>query len=496
MKIIHTGDWHFEEAKHRRPGADGVDQGWHDVATAVAHVVDHAIECAATEPTVLMFGGDLARSRKPSPHTYRFVAQQFRRLHAAGVPVVAIPGNHDIDTAGSANALEPLGQLPGVHLFNEPGVAYLYPPSGVGAFGLAVERDVTKLREGDVQAAIVCMPWVQRSVAAASLPPGTPLDEVLRAVGEATFAIIRDLVWSVQKPSAGTDVPVMVAWHGTVAGGQTATGQDAHLFKEAVLSPIDLDGLRVAGVMLNHLHKRQSIGHHREGAVPILYSSSVERLTHGDATDTKGAVEWTLPERTASAQEIADGTDPRASYRWIDTPARRFVTVEHWHPDGATFPADVEDAIVRVRIDATEQPLNVTANDITRTLLTLAGAHAVTEVSIDTGDVRVQHDAADAARTDPLQALVDWLAVEKPDAAQSWRDQVVADAASLLGRDVPTVQAVGQVVVDGVDITDSVTATTGMTPDDLLPDPFAVGESHGHPVVVDPALPSDASVLF
>ena len=88
MKIVHTGDWHFEEAKHRRPGADGVDQGWHDVATAVAHVVDHAIACASTEPTVLFFGGDLARSRKPSPHTYRFVAQQFRRLHAAGVPVV------------------------------------------------------------------------------------------------------------------------------------------------------------------------------------------------------------------------------------------------------------------------------------------------------------------------------------------------------------------------------------------------------------------------
>ena len=63
MKLHHFGDIHYDEAKHRRPAPDGIDQGWHDVARAVEVVVDAAIATAALEPTALVFGGDLSRTR-------------------------------------------------------------------------------------------------------------------------------------------------------------------------------------------------------------------------------------------------------------------------------------------------------------------------------------------------------------------------------------------------------------------------------------------------
>lgn len=403
MKIIHTADWHFEEARHRRIAADGIDQGWHDVAGCLREIVDHAIASAATEPTVLFFGGDLAKSRKPSPQTYAFVGEQFGRLHADGVPIVCLPGNHDLASSGEANALDPLAHLPGVHLYNEPGIAY------IGGTDAAI---VTHGQHPTTAAAIVCVPWLQRSVAAANLPSDTPLEVVLDTMSTAALAVIREL--TAAPLAAG--IPTFIGYHGTVLGGRTATGQAAHLFHEPVLSAVDLGNLGVAGVMLGHLHKRQDIGSSVVGAPPIVYSSSVERLTFGDESDEKGGVAWTVPSSIGQAAE----------YSWIDTNARPFVTVTE-PPVGIWA---FQDAIVRVRLADVGEEFEPAAME---RLLLDAGAHKVTEVVVDTGDQRVEHAAADLARTDPLEALAEWIAVEHPDITAEERALLMDDASRLLG---------------------------------------------------------------
>lgn len=409
MKILQLGDLHFEEAKHRRKAADGIDQGWHDVANAVDHLVDHAI---AEKAGLIAFGGDLAVTRKPTPQTYERIAAAVNRSQDAGIPWVAIPGNHDIASAGEANALDPLAHLPGFHLFNEPGIAYVHRLPADWFSLIRRGRPEHPVTGSAPIVAIVCVPWLQRGTVAANLPADAPLEQVLDVMSAGGMAIIRDL--AIDTVAAG--IPTFLLYHGTVYGGTTPTGQLAHLFNEPVLSAVELSNLGLSGVMLNHLHRRQDIGTGGPGCPPIVYSSSVERLTFSDEHDDKGGVMWTVP-----------SVGEPARYDWVDTPSRRFVTLTEWAD--SLGPWDVEDAIVRARF-APDCGLDIA--DVQRSLETW-GAHRVTDVVIDSEEQRVEHAAADVARVDPLEALAEWMTVEHPDADASWRADVMDDAARLMG---------------------------------------------------------------
>lgn len=415
MKLFHFGDVHYEEAKHRRQAPDGQDQGWHDVANAVEMIVNAAITNAQTEPTVLVFGGDLARTRKPSPQTYAHFGWNIARANAAGVPTIAIPGNHDIASAGDANALEPLRHVPGFHLFNQPGTAWITVdknPEEDEIPHVRIQRNAPA--EGTwlkAEAAITCMPWVTRAQAAANAGD-VDQDDLLQQMA-------RQILTVIQAEAAAPieqGIPTFVLYHGTVTGGQTATGQQAHLFHEPAVSAIDLGNMGLAGVMLNHLHKRQELGS-VNGGTPIVYSSSVERLTFGDERDTKGWVEWTW-------------TEQQTRYTYGDTNARRFVTLTD---ETAWTPADVKDAIVRCRY-TTGETLTDPAQ-MERDLLA-AGAHRVVEISITPAEEDNTLDlAAVEQAADPLKALVDWLQTEMPDLDQEQRLRILDNAAELLGRE-------------------------------------------------------------
>lgn len=426
MRILHFGDAHYEEAKHRKTAADGIDQGWHDVAAAVDQIVDRAIELAKSETVVVAFGGDLARTRKPSPQTYEHFGSAVARLAQCGIPVIAVPGNHDIASNGEANALDPLSVIPSFHLFNEPEVVYI---------GSNIEEG-TWVGQDDVgaRAAIVCMPWLSQSVAAQNLE-GLGLAERLNAMSHAALAIIRDL--AAEPISNG--IPTFLLYHGTVQGGLTPTGQMAHLFHEPVLGAVELDQIGFAAVMLNHLHKRQQL----PAGTPMWYSSSVERLNFGDEHDDKGALEWSVPE---------DGE--KSIVTPVDTNARRFVTVTSVDDYGHTNfvhsvysdgdELDVDHAIVRVRITSEPDPDdNWQVDELTKAFMN-AGAHAVAEVVIDEPERGVAHEAMDVARHSPLEALKAWLLTEHPDDDQ-YRDAVLARAVSLddsTTLEIPTPEAI------------------------------------------------------
>lgn len=438
MKILQLGDLHYEEAHWRRPGELGIDQGWHDVADRVDELVEHAIAIEQTgEPIAVAFGGDLARTRNPSPSTYHHFAQAITALREHGIPVVAIPGNHDVDKAKGANALDPLTEVPGFHLFNRPGVAYVYG----SIHGTEVYRSPSIGLDRKPTAAIVCVPWTPRSAVAAQLPADTPHEEICSRMGAAVAAIAK--AEALDPISRG--IPTFLLYHGTVSGAQTATGQLAHLFNEPVVSAIDLDQVGFAGVMLNHIHKRQAIGSIRPGATPIAYSSSVERLTFGDEDDAKGAILWTVPEEAATIDGPA-----RADLEWIDTTARDFRTIdvlEFTDETGEPLWPEVLDAIVRVRLRREELDVDVEPVDLERSLLA-AGAHRVAEVSIEEPDVAAQHEASDTARTDPRLALARWLETELPDNPAEENAVLMSMGLELLGHDAPP-----SIVVDGADLT-------------------------------------------
>jgi exonuclease SbcD len=398
MKIVHYGDCHYEEAKGRRAGGpDGIDHGWWDVARAVERIVDKAIECGQSEPTVLMFGGDLALHRRPTRQTNAHFAAQIARAHNAGVETIALTGNHDVDRASSTTTLQPFTSIPGFHLWTEPGIAWLHGDRE----GVSVRR--TPGTAGGEVAAVVMMPWVQKSIAAANAD--TTADELLPMIAAAATAVIRGLVVEAQQ----SGVPVFLAYHGSVSGATTPTGTMVELFTEPVLDVNDLGTLGLAGVLLNHVHKRQSIGSSAAGSTPVVYSSSVERLTFGEQRDEKGAVIWTVPKSGAVAP-----------FEYFDSSPRRFVTMTELLQPAAAY--DVADAIVRVRLPA---GTDVNTPRIRAELID-AGAHNVTEIVVESVETHVTHEASDVARFDPIEALRVWLLTEHPDEPQEWHDAMVA----------------------------------------------------------------------
>src|SRR6266571_3556356 len=101
MKLLHTGDWHVGRAIRGRSRTSEFDQ-------ALGQVVGIAVEEGVD---VLLLAGDLYDHRSPAPEADALVFEALVRLHEAGIPAVAIPGNHDsaIRLEALAKLLRPIG---------------------------------------------------------------------------------------------------------------------------------------------------------------------------------------------------------------------------------------------------------------------------------------------------------------------------------------------------------------------------------------------------
>ncbi len=89
MKFLHTADWHLGRIFHQVHLTD--DQ---------AHVLDQVVALAAAErPDVVLVAGDLYDRAVPPPEAVALLDRTWQKLALElGIPVVAIPGNHDSAT--------------------------------------------------------------------------------------------------------------------------------------------------------------------------------------------------------------------------------------------------------------------------------------------------------------------------------------------------------------------------------------------------------------
>src|SRR5436309_6194429 len=85
MRFLHTGDWHVGKAIRGRSRHD-------EFAAALDQVVGIARDEGVD---VVLIAGDLYEHRATSPEADALVFDALVRLHEVGIPVVAIPGNHD-----------------------------------------------------------------------------------------------------------------------------------------------------------------------------------------------------------------------------------------------------------------------------------------------------------------------------------------------------------------------------------------------------------------
>jgi exonuclease SbcD len=80
--------------------------------------------------------------------------------------------------------------------------------------------------------------------------------------------------------------PIIVTYHGTVAGAVSGFEKQLTLEREIQLPQSVLTPLGVDYVALGHVHKHQCL----RQAPPVVYSGSIERIDFGEINEAKGCV--------------------------------------------------------------------------------------------------------------------------------------------------------------------------------------------------------------
>ena len=92
MKILHVADTHLGYSAYRKVTEDGINQREQDTYDVFKQFVDYALE---TKPDLILHGGDLFDSVRPTNRAITFAIQQILRLSKKGIPFIVIAGNHE-----------------------------------------------------------------------------------------------------------------------------------------------------------------------------------------------------------------------------------------------------------------------------------------------------------------------------------------------------------------------------------------------------------------
>ncbi|HEX2065945.1 MAG TPA: metallophosphoesterase, partial [Candidatus Thermoplasmatota archaeon] len=113
-RLFHFSDTHLGHQQYPRTDASGLNVREQDIARAFLAVVDAAV---AERPHLVVHAGDLFDGVRPGNRALAAAMEGFVRLSRAGIPTVAIAGNHEqprLRETGSPLRL--FAHLPNVHV--------------------------------------------------------------------------------------------------------------------------------------------------------------------------------------------------------------------------------------------------------------------------------------------------------------------------------------------------------------------------------------------
>ena len=285
MKILHTGDLHF----------DNPPQLLAEIIKCSNHLIDVAI---GEQPDLIAVAGDTFHDSVELGSPASLAAMKFIQQCADIAPVVVIRGTTTHDAEGSVNALAKLKGKNSIFVTDRPEQVYLLDS---GQF-------VTNLATYDKPVALLSL---LPSVTKANVVNGNGNgNQSSQGSNEQTADLLRDILraWGEVNHSARNfGIPAIMVGHFTVTGSVLPTGHRM-IGKELELTVGDLRLAAANLVCLGHIHKSQSW---RE----ISYCGSITRLDYGDAGDHKGFYIHELSE-----QELTS--------RFIETPARVMKVVK------------------------------------------------------------------------------------------------------------------------------------------------------------------------
>lgn len=234
MKIAHLADTHLGYRHLTRTDETGRNVREHDVYRVFDEAINRIIEL---KPDAVVHAGDLFDSYHPTSRALAVALDALSRLQRAGIPLIAIAGNHSTPRhAHAGHVFEVLERFGGVH---------------------AVWREPETVQLGDL--------------AIHAIPHSADPQELSRTIRAAS-------------PRAG--VANVLVFHAGL-DGLSRLGAS-----EAASISIDGESLEAAAefdyIALGHLHARQGV------RVNACYAGSLERLTFADQEVSKGFIEIDL----------------------------------------------------------------------------------------------------------------------------------------------------------------------------------------------------------
>jgi DNA repair protein SbcD/Mre11 len=305
MRLLHTGDWHVGKAIRGR-------SRHHEFAAALDQVVGIAGDEGVD---AVLIAGDLYEHRATSPEADALVFDALVRLHELGVPVVAIPGNHD-----SALRLQAMAKL--LRAIDVHAVPRVAPPEE----GSVIE--ITS-RDGKERAGIACVPFVpeRRFGDAAALFEAT--ESWFQSYAEGVGRLLGAMAGAFRPERVNVLMAHLFTDGALLGGGE----REVKTGLEYSVSPSRLPGT-ASYVALGHVHKPQAV----KGAPSTArYAGSLLQLDFGERDQGK----------SVAIVDAAVGK-PSAVREVELTAGRKLIDLRGTFDEVAAKSDDVGDAYLRV----------------------------------------------------------------------------------------------------------------------------------------------------
>lgn len=410
MKLLHCADIHLGYETHGRlDPATGLNSRLLDFRRSFDALVAHGL---AEDIDLFLFCGDAYRTADPTPTQQKLFAEALRPIAEAGIPIVMIVGNHDHPVSfGKASSVDIFGVLDGrVDIFSTPTFRAEGQPGGP-----------IDTKSGPVQ--LIALPWPIRSKILSREEHRGKTPHEIRDLIETLYT---DFVRTCAA-SAAPEIPLVVAAHLTVQGAELSGSERSSLIAhEPTFTVGQLTHAPIDYVALGHIHRfqdRNQDAYTRGEGPPVVYSSSIERISFKEHDARKGFV----------IVDIEPGRTPRTQYRFVDTPARVFLPLQidaRGQDDPTAYILNaiarhpVDEAVVRVRYQVDEETAGGVDTGRIRDALATASVVAAIEREVDPAARRKRTVVKrDTSLKDAMERYVD-----QHDALERIKDELVTAA--------------------------------------------------------------------
>jgi len=266
VKILHFADAHIDMSNYgQHDPISGLPMRVMDFLKSLDTIVDTAI---AEKVDLVIFAGDTYKDRSPAPTFQREWGRRMMRLSRVSIPVLLVPGNHDISPSlGRAHALQEYETLDPdyIHVVSQP---ELYKPEQLNG----------------VQAQVIAIPWITRHNVKAMMQDQTdeaidPTMQIEQALGTWLEATIEEL---------DDSLPTILTAHASVFGAKFGYEQNIKIGKDLVLPPGFVKRPEFDYVALGHIHRHQDLNEGHQP--PVVYAGSIERVDFGELNEDKGFI--------------------------------------------------------------------------------------------------------------------------------------------------------------------------------------------------------------